>query len=82
MRLKKYLKRLGEEQKGQVVMEYFILLCVLLALTIIGSSTFFKKVSHSTDSFSQTAYQKMKQTNLGSFKDKNDNPTVFVNATN
>ena len=54
MSLKKYFK-----SSGQAVVEYFILLVLLVALTIIGGSVLFGKVQITTDRFRNSAYEKM-----------------------
>ncbi|MFH0940754.1 MAG: hypothetical protein V1840_02735 [Candidatus Omnitrophota bacterium] len=54
MRLKKFLK-----SSGQAVVEYFILLVLLAALTIIGGSVLFGKVQITTDRFRNSAFEAM-----------------------
>ena len=59
MRLKKYLKSYGLKNDGQAVVEYFILLVLLAALTIIGGSVLFGKVQITTDRFRNSAFNAM-----------------------
>ncbi|MEK7849438.1 MAG: hypothetical protein AAB213_01255 [Candidatus Omnitrophota bacterium] len=68
MRLKKFLKSCGFKKcgqarhccdGGQAVVEYFILLVLLAALTIIGGSVLFGKVQITTDRFRNSAFDKM-----------------------
>jgi Flp pilus assembly pilin Flp len=54
MSLKKYLK-----SSGQAIVEYFILLVLIAALTIIGGSILFGKVQISTDRFRNSAFNAM-----------------------
>ena len=69
MSLKKYLKRnlfrnVSQNQPfsmtGQIIVEYVILFCLLALLTIIGASTFFAKLQHTTNSFSDAAIDSMR----------------------
>ncbi len=66
MRLKKFLK--SSWGKGQVTVEYFVLLCIMAALTIIGSSGFFTKVGRTTNSFMMTSVAAMEQPNINAFE--------------
>lgn len=58
MSLKKYLIS-WDQETGQVVIEYFILLTVLALFTILGGSYFFNKAKGSTEHFRDTAIEKM-----------------------
>jgi uncharacterized protein (UPF0333 family) len=58
MSLKKFL-RSWDQNKGQVVIEYFILLTVLAFFTILGGSYFFNKAQYSTEQFRNKAIEKM-----------------------
>ena len=73
MSLKKFLKRLttnsqtatklmsprGSIDSGQVIIEYFILLVILTAFTMIASSTFFKQTQYMTERFTNEAVNKI-----------------------
>jgi len=58
MSFKKYLISL-DQNSGQVVIEYFILLTILAFFTIIGGSYFFNKAKGSTENFRDKAIEKM-----------------------
>ncbi len=59
MSLKKYFKRCGLDKSGQAVLEYFILLALLAAFTIIASSVFFSRAQGSSEHFEEVAFNKM-----------------------
>jgi hypothetical protein len=59
MSLKKYLKSKRENNSGQAIVEYFILLVLLATLTVLGSRAFFGKVQATTDRFESAAFDKM-----------------------
>ena len=67
MSLKKYLKRynkvlhgaFGLSKKGQAASEYFILLTVVAALTIVGMAPFFERIQDSTERYSNFAVNQM-----------------------
>lgn len=59
MSLQKFLKSYGLKEKGQAVVEYFILLVLLAALTIIGGSVLFGRIQTTTDRFRNSAFETM-----------------------
>ncbi len=59
MSLKKYLKSCGSRNNGQAIVEYFILLVLLAAVTIVGGSLLFGRVQTSTDRFRNSAFEAM-----------------------
>jgi len=61
MSLKKYFIRCGitQDRKGQVFVEYFILLCLLAFLTIVSTSLFYKNIQGKTEDYSNSAIGKM-----------------------
>jgi len=59
MRLKKFFKSCSLRNGGQAIVEYFILLVLIAALTIIGGSVLFGKVKTTTNNFRDAAYEKM-----------------------
>jgi uncharacterized protein (UPF0333 family) len=65
MRLKKYLISLS--QRGQVTLEFFILLCVVAAVSIIGGSSFFTRTGRMTNSFMNQSLMAMEQSDIGAY---------------
>lgn len=63
MSLKKYLKSYNKvsygASVGQAASEYFILLTVIAALTIIGMAPFFNQIQDSAERFSNFATNQM-----------------------
>ena len=49
----------GSIDSGQVIIEYFILLVLLAAFTMIASSTFFKQTQYMTERFTNEAVNKI-----------------------
>lgn len=49
---------------GQAIIEYFILLVLLAAMTIIGSSAFFSRMHRSVDNFRANCFETMGQKSL------------------
>lgn len=49
---------------GQAIIEYFILLVLLAAMTIIGSSAFFSRMHRSVDNFRANCFETMGQNSL------------------
>jgi len=68
MSLKKFLKRGVKEfstsHSGQVVMEYFILFCLLTALVLVTTSYFFARTQATTTNFMRASLDAMEQKNL------------------
>jgi uncharacterized protein (UPF0333 family) len=63
MSLKKYLKRLVWKNKGQIFMEYVLLLVVIGGLTIAATSDFFKGFRDRISGFQSTAFSHMGSAN-------------------
>ena len=62
MRLKKFLISLSG--KGQVTLEYFIIFCLIAAITIIGGSALYTGVGRTTNSFMNESIAAMNQSDL------------------
>lgn len=56
MSLKKILKRC---EKGQVIIEYFILFALIAAISIIGFSAIVSKTQETTEGFTNRAVDKL-----------------------
>jgi hypothetical protein len=65
MRLKKFLGSLS--QIGQVTLEFFILLCIIAAVSIIGGSTFFTRTRGMTNTFMNQSLVAMEQQDLSEY---------------
>jgi predicted PurR-regulated permease PerM len=83
MSLKKFLKRGVKvspiDHSGQVMVEYFILFCLLTALVLITGSSLFNKAANldstlprsnwsATLNFMETSFNAMEQKNIGTLE--------------
>lgn len=57
-------KKIFVFRSGQAIIEYFILLVLLAAMTIIGSSAFFSRVHRTIDNFRANCFETMGQNTL------------------
>lgn len=81
MSLKKYLIRFGRVMAngGQVTMEYFLLLVVLIALTVVGRSAFFSQFRSTMDNYNRQSLHKIQTAGGDSAADaEGDGPIEFT----